>query len=274
MRAIALAAVLLATPAMADDYPPGPGTPGVIVANGTPVAGVFDAPGDADAFTVQLPADGRAFAFTVQNDCHAKSVELYDAGFTLLRAPRIQGRPDQDLVIEWRPGYTGLYYVVVRDLPLPAGYTCPVAASDSYLIGAGESCSPWIGTRCTLDDIHHKHGTIRGVGDRNWYEIQIGKDPSGQRQRRVVYLDAAFLDDNWSAPFVTLRAANGAWLTDNTQPNRFSCGGNWASSACAWVSLCPGRYFLAVRDDGVTRPARYDAGAIRQEWEQPGSCPR
>jgi hypothetical protein len=267
------AAFAIALAAMADDFPPGPGTSGVVTTDGTPVAGVFDFPGDVDAFTVQLPANGRAFAVLLENTCHNKTVELYDAGFRLLRAPLIAARPDQDHVIEWRAGYTGLYYVVIKDLPQPEGYICPVAGSDSYTVSVGESCAPWIGTRCTMDDADHKFGTLRGVEDRNWYKFHVAPNPDGSRSKRVFLLSAYFRQKDWVAPFATLRAANGGWLTDDKQLNRYSCApGDYG--VCAIVSLCPGTYFLAVRDDGITQPTRYSAGVYDWGPEQPGTCPR
>jgi hypothetical protein len=263
MRAIALAGLLLATPAMADDFPPGPGTSGVVTTDGVPVAGVFDFPGDADAFTVQLPANGRAFAVLLENTCHNKTVELYDAGFRLLRAPLVQGQPDQDIVVEWRAGYTGLYYVVVKDLPQPEGYICPVAASDSYTVSVGESCSPWIRTRCTIDHAARKDGRLRGVGDRNWYKFSLT-----ERSWVTFDIEGPF---GATVAILTLRRRDGRYITSTENP-AVTCH---YGTTCLRTNLCPGTYFVAARNDAITAQVPYTIAMVDDPYDGPaGTCLR
>ena len=65
LRALIIAAsFLLASVALADDFPPGPGPSGVVKATGgVAVTDVFDVAGDVDAFKVSLSKDGRAFGY-------------------------------------------------------------------------------------------------------------------------------------------------------------------------------------------------------------------
>jgi hypothetical protein len=269
-RAALLAGLLIATPALADDYPPGPGTQGVIAAQGGKVAGVFDHPGDVDAFRVQLPLDGRAFRFVVAASCHTKSVKIYNFNWVMLKQTRFIGTPIQEGLVEWRPKYAGLHYVTVSDLPNPPGYVCPEAATNAYVMASGVSCLDWVGTACTSEDNTTKLGTIAAIDDRNWYRFTVRPDHAGLGRRRYMSL---FLTPGYAGatPVVTIRRADGAWLTDSNQPAVATCGTE--TEPCLWVGLCPGTYYLAVRDDAVTQPAPYGLARYTSMYYDPGSCP-
>ena len=172
LRAALIASGLLsaATPALADDFPPGPGTTGGFVgdaelglANGT-----IDYPGDVDAFRIDLPQDGRAFAFAWNAPCHTRRIKLYDKSFHILATSTPTGSPDQEAVVEWRPKYAGRYYVQVTDLPFPDGYECAMPGDGSYDISVGASCLGGLGTACTLQGDSVRTGVLRGLGDRDW----------------------------------------------------------------------------------------------------------
>jgi hypothetical protein len=270
MRAAALVlGLLMTTPAMADDYPPGPGTQGVIAPVGGAVAGVFDFAGDVDAFRVELPRDGRAFAFLLETSCQAKVVRLYNFRMQLI-AESWPSTPDQDSVVEWNPRYAGLHYLTVTDIPAPAGYVCQAAPSPAYTITSGESCFRWVGTKCTLEH-GGKNGTLRAVGDRNWYKVTVRPDHLNQGRRRymTLYLVAGYTG---AAPFITVRRADGTFLTDTTRPWPQDCSAP-STAACMYIALCPGTYYVAVRDDAITQPTSYGLVLANSAFYDPGSCP-
>jgi hypothetical protein len=270
-----IAGLLMTTPAIADDFPPGPGTQGVIAPIGGAVAGVFDFAGDVDAFRVTLPRDGRAFAFLLTTACQAKVVKLYNFRMQLI-AQSWASTPDQDSVVEWNPRYAGLHYLTVTDIPPPAGYVCQAAASPAYTITSGESCFRWVGTKCTLEGPDAtggggKLGTLQAVGDRNWYKVIVRPDHQpGAKRRRSIYTYVVG-DFAGTTPIITVRAANGAWLTDTVRPAT-PCEDS-STAACMYVSLCPGTYYVAVRNDAITRPTPYGIELYQNMWDQPGSCP-
>jgi hypothetical protein len=270
-RAAALIAGLLATtPAIADDYPPGPGTHGVIAAQGGLVSGVFDHPGDVDAFRVQLPLDGRAFAFLLTTGCQAKKVRLYNFHMQLI-AESWPSTPDQDSVVEWNPRYAGLHYLTVTDIPPPAGYVCQAPASPAYTITSGESCFRWVGTRCTLEQ-GGKNGTLRAVGDRNWYKFIVRPDHQRAGRRRFITMRLTG-DFASTKPVLTLRRADGTYVTDTAHPPVVMPCHDDGDPACMLIPVCPGTYYVAARDDAITQPTPYAIELFQMEWVQPRSCP-
>jgi hypothetical protein len=276
LRAAIYAAIMILTapsaPVLADDYPPGPGTSGVIAAQGGRVAGVFDFAGDVDAFRVQLPLDGRAFRFLVTAPCRTKVVKIYNANFILLKQTRFIGTPIQEGFVEWRPRYAGLHYVTVTDLPNPPGYVCPETATNTYVMASGVSCLDWVGTACASVDNIVQAGTIAAIDDRNWYRFTVRPDHLRQGRHRMVSL---YLIRGYTgvAPVLTIRRADGTWLTDTMQPPSDQNCTESHGLPCLWVPLCPGTYYVAVRDDAVTQPTPYGITRGGHAFYNPGSCP-
>ena len=256
LRYTLAASMLLATPVMADDYPPGPGTTGAIAYERGVATGVIDYPGDVDAFAVQTALDGRSFAFVVQTACRHKVVRFYDANMVLLRESWPGGRPDQEAIVEWRPRYAGIHYLTVTDVPLQ-GYACPEPDSPAYTITSAESCSWGVGTVCNIQHGETKPGFLRSYGDRNWYRFEVKK-------HRYLMFDVDGFSEG-SEPVITLRRANGAWMSDTLVDPIGNC---IIGKACMMRDVCPGTYFIAVRDDTITQQVAFTVNMELIGWVQ------
>jgi hypothetical protein len=266
MRAIlALAGMLLAGPALAQivppdgsDLPPGPGTPQEIPAPGTTYFSNIDFEGDVDAHTTHLVADGRTIAFMATGYCHKMSVKIYDAGFNLLKESWPASPTQDGAFVEWRPLYSGLHYVTVTDLPLPADYVCPPGWWEPfYKLQSSVSCAPDDSTQCQL-----RPGEIRGtlvVGNRNWYKIEIPK--------RAVLTFRARLKDGNLHPILTLRHRDGHGIAGS----QTQCA---EGNSCLTAFVCRGTYYLAIRDDTVPYIAGYEVTMEPPAWGGRGlPCP-
>lgn len=260
MKVIITAAFLVfacfATPIYAaSDLPPGVSTKASLqIGWQKGVGGLFDYPGDVDAYKVNLQK-GVNYGAAVQTWCHNKTVSLYDRNFKLI-ASSTPADPEQEGWVEYLATYTGIYFVQIKEIAKPVGYECSTFDDFTYHVLVDVSCGADAQTKCVLKQGTMPQRAIWAWNDRDWWSMTITK--------AGIYTIVGYGDRNGNTWYwggtISLRRADSSVITESNRGDVYEC---FLGEACLRIPLKPGKYFVAVRMPLLLGVREYQIGVAR-----------